>query len=116
MNPPTPVDIVDHQGSGVLEIGWADGATSRLPHRLLRMQCRCAACEQQRRHGAGPPDAGAELRLVRIDAVGGHGLNLAFSDGHDRGIYPWALLRQLGALSPTQRPVSPCPTPASNAC
>jgi DUF971 family protein len=97
MNPPTPVDIVDHQGSGVLEIGWADGATSRLPHRLLRMQCRCAACEQQRRHGGGLPAAGAALRLARIDAVGALGLNLAFSDGHDRGIYPWALLRQLGA-------------------
>jgi DUF971 family protein len=93
----SPIDIVDHRGSGVLEIGWADGRTSRLPHRLLRTQCRCAACEEQRRHGDGLPDSDDGLRLVRIEPVGEHGLNLAFSDGHDRGIYPWAFLRQLGA-------------------
>jgi DUF971 family protein len=38
------------------------------------------------------------LRLVRIEPVGEQALNLGFSDGHDRGIYPWAYLRQLGAL------------------
>ena len=96
MNPPTPVDIVDHQGSGVLEIGWTDGAKSLLPHRLLRTQCRCAGCEQRRRRGDVLPDPEAALRLVCIDPVGEYGLSLVFSDGHDRGIYPWPLLRQLG--------------------
>jgi len=80
----------------VLEIAWADGHTSRLPHVLLREQCRCAGCEQLRRHGCGAPSSDAALRLVRIEPVGEQGLNLGFSDGHDRGIYPWTFLRQLG--------------------
>jgi DUF971 family protein len=94
----SPTEITDHSLSGVLEIAWPDGQRSRLRHALLREQCRCAACEQQRRHGPGVPPADGALRLVRIELVGEQGLSLAFSDGHDRGIYPWAHLRQLGAL------------------
>ena len=41
-----PIDIVDHQASGVLELCWQDGSTSRLAHGLLRARCRCAACER----------------------------------------------------------------------
>ncbi len=96
MNPAWPTDITDHRHSGVLEITWTDGKSSRLGHALLREQCRCAACEQQRRQGQGNPPASPGLRLETIEPVGEHGLNLGFSDGHDRGIYPWAYLRQLG--------------------
>ena len=94
----TPTTITDHRLGGVLEIAWADGHMSRLPYALLREQCRCAGCEQLRRRGPGTPAPDAALRLVRIEPVGEQGLNLGFSDGHDRGIYPWTFLRQLGAL------------------
>jgi DUF971 family protein len=46
--------------------------------------------------GADAPGAPAEIREIR--AVGNYAVNLAFSDGHDRGIYPWRLLRELGEL------------------
>jgi DUF971 family protein len=39
-----PQAIVNHQGSGVLELRWQDGSESRLPHGLLRSRCRCAGC------------------------------------------------------------------------
>lgn len=94
---PLPTAITDHEQSGVLEIAWSDGERSRLHHARLREHCRCAACEQQRRRGHGVPPADASLRIVRIEVIAEQGLNLAFSDGHDRGIYPWAYLRQLGA-------------------
>ncbi len=29
-----------------------------------------------------------------MTAVGNYAINIAFSDGHDRGIYPWALLQE----------------------
>ncbi len=92
-----PTAITDHAAGGVLEIAWSDGSTSRLRHATLRDHCRCAACEQQRRRGPGVAPADDGLRLARIALVGEQGLNLAFSDGHDRGIYPWTYLRQLGA-------------------
>ena len=97
MEPLLPTAITDHQTSGVLEITWSDGQASRLAHGLLRERCRCAACELQRRRGAGVAPADSSLRIVRIAPVGEQALNLAFSDGHDRGIYPFAYLRQLGA-------------------
>ncbi len=97
MTPVLPTAVTDHRASGVLAITWSDGTLSRLGHGLLRASCRCATCEQQRRHGTGIPTSDASVRIVGIEPVGEQALNLAFSDGHDRGIYPFAYLRQLGA-------------------
>ena len=36
-----------------------------------------------------------DLRITDVHVVGGYAINLAFSDGHDRGIYPWTYLRLL---------------------
>ncbi|WP_413247280.1 gamma-butyrobetaine hydroxylase-like domain-containing protein [Pseudomonas sp. Marseille-P8916] len=46
-----------------------------------------------------------DVRLERI-APHGYGVQLVFSDGHDKGIYPWAYLRELGgaALSAQDAP------------
>ncbi|HWT55126.1 MAG TPA: DUF971 domain-containing protein [Rhodocyclaceae bacterium] len=90
-----PVAIVDRRQSHLLEIEWEDGEVSRLAHAQLRARCRCATCEQQRRSGH-PPKTQSEIELVGITPVADQGLNLAFSDGHARGIYPWAYLRELG--------------------
>lgn len=93
----TPTAITDHRHSGVLEIAWADGLTSQLLHTLLREQCRCGGCEELRRHGGGVPAAAEQLRLSGIEPIGENAVTLSFSDGHNRGIYPWRLLRELGA-------------------
>lgn len=93
-----PVAIVDRRQARQLEIEWEDGQVSRLAHALLRARCRCATCEQQRRSGH-PPKTQNEIELVGITPVADQGLNLAFSDGHARGIYPWAYLRELGGDS-----------------
>lgn len=88
-----PVAITDHRLSGVLRIEWADGGVSDLPHGLLRQRCRCAACTRLARDGLGPPQP---CGLADIRPVADKGLNLAFNDRHDRGIYPWRYLRELG--------------------
>jgi len=36
----------------------------------------------------------AEVRIERVEPQG-YGVQLVFSDGHERGIYPWAYLRDL---------------------
>jgi len=90
-----PLAIVDHQASGMLELAWQDGAVSRLPHGLLRSRCRCAGCEQQFRTQGRRPEVSPDLRLADIQPIGDKGLNLHFTDGHGRGIYPWAYLRQI---------------------
>jgi DUF971 family protein len=94
MKSASPESLVDHHASGVLEIRWRGGRTSRLPHALLRASCRCAACERQRRDGQAI-DAPAAVRLAQILPVADQGVNLVFDDGHGRGIYPWSYLHEL---------------------
>jgi DUF971 family protein len=90
-----PEAIVDHQASGTLELTWSDGSTTRLAHSLLRMACKCSACEQQFRTTGVRVEAPAHIRIDDIRPIGDKGLNLVFSDGHGRGIYPWAYLRRI---------------------
>lgn len=99
-HPVQPLAVCDHQTSALLEITWSDDRRSRLPHRWLRARCRCAACQQRLRTGAAEEPLPAGLHLTAIHPVGSQGLNLVFSDGHGRGIYPWAYLRELGDLLP----------------
>jgi DUF971 family protein len=99
-----PEAIVNHQSSGVLELTWLDGSVSRLPHRLLRAHCRCASCEQQRRLTGAPAETNASIRLDAIHPIADKGLNLVFSDGHGRGIFPWAYLHELDALARAATP------------
>ena len=42
---------------------------------------------------------------MEIELVGSYAINIAFSDGHDRGIYPWAYLREIAIeAEPFPRP------------
>jgi DUF971 family protein len=90
-----PQAIVDRQASAVLELTWQDGSVSALPHALLRSACKCAACEQRFRSSGERVAALPGTRIADIRPVGDKGLNLVFSDGHGRGIYPWAHLREI---------------------
>jgi DUF971 family protein len=101
-----PERVTDHAASGVLEIGWPDGRVARLPHALLRAACRCAACENMRRHERREPPIAPMLRLTDIVPVADIGLNLRFTDDHGRGIYPWAYLRELAARAEAAEPVT----------
>lgn len=38
--------------------------------------------------------AAKDLSIEDVSAIGRYGINVAFSDGHDRGIYPWIMLRE----------------------
>lgn len=91
-----PLAITDHHASRMLEILWEDGTRHQHPHTRLRSACRCATCEHFRRTGVDMNVAGAGAELTKITPVSDKGLNLGFADGHDRGIYPWAYLRELG--------------------
>lgn len=96
-----PVDIVHHQASGRLDIGWSDGLQASMSSHALRSACRCAACVKLRRDGLGPTSP-ATTRMTELNPVGEFGLQLCFDDGHDRGIYPWPYLRELSATLATE--------------
>jgi DUF971 family protein len=79
-----------------------DGATlllmSSTPQPLaatrLRAACRCAQCVRARADGLFPRSFD-DIAIERVSPIGSYGINIGFSDGHARGIYPWAYLSQL---------------------
>jgi|SRR5271168_4965878 len=88
-----PDEIIVSADRSELRLAWPD-RTLAVSAPRLRASCRCADCRRARiDRDADPVTAGVALANVQL--VGDHALNIAFSDGHDRGIYPWAYLREL---------------------
>ncbi len=91
-------------GDRKLEIAWSDGVTRRYGFRALRDACPCATCREKR--NAPPPDPFtlpvlsqaelAPLAIAGMQPVGNYAYSIAFSDGHDTGIFSFTLLRELG--------------------
>jgi DUF971 family protein len=79
-----------------LEIRWADGQAHRLEASLLWSQCPSAAGRRRRMDGIHYPMS-PDLRLNKLDRIGHYAVNIGFSDGHDRGVYPWSYLADLAA-------------------
>ncbi len=92
----TPTGVRAPRGARIFEISWADGRTSRLPHRILRGYCPCASC-QGHSGGVAFIEAG-EPELGDVAQVGNYALELGWGDGHATGIYPFPYLRRLGDL------------------
>lgn len=98
-----PESIVDHRVRAALEFRWADGTPHMAAYRLLRANCPCADCKwlratsDERTAVDLSPDENIELMDIRL--VGAYGVQFVFSDGHDRGIFPWVFLRTLLASS-----------------
>lgn len=73
----------------------AGGRRFVLSAEALRAACKCARCTRARfdeRFPAGFPG----IAITDVNDLG-YGLNLAFSDGHDRGIYPKTYLLDLAS-------------------
>ncbi|SFU74649.1 gamma-butyrobetaine hydroxylase-like domain-containing protein [Pseudoduganella namucuonensis] len=96
---PWPSALAINHASRTLELVW-DGAPAALAHAALRASCRCAHCESARRAGGPALPMAPDLALARIEVLGASGLQLFFSDGHHRGIYPWPYLYQLAYERP----------------
>lgn len=102
LNTPSHADTVLRNvalSNATLILQWND-MKAQLDGSLLRAACRCAQCRFERHQADIAADAalpvadGRQLALVGVSSMG-YGLQLKFSDGHDRGIYPWAYLREL---------------------
>ena len=64
-----------------------------VPAETLRLSCKCAHCTRARFDGRFP-DAFPGIAIIEIGDLG-YGLNISFSDGHNRGIYPKPYLLSL---------------------
>ena len=96
----TPLSVCNNNAQAILVIEWPDGAVQRLPHRQLRQSCPCAFCRSARQKNAEQNID--DVRIVALNPMG-YGLQLIFSDGHDRGIFPWLWLSRLSAQEPVNQ-------------
>jgi DUF971 family protein len=87
-----PLAIGNSQGKGQLRLDWPDGREQHLDHAALRRHCPCSQCRAFRLKGL-TVQVDPRIRVVEINAQG-YGVQLVFSDGHERGIYPWAYLAE----------------------
>jgi DUF971 family protein len=98
-----PVEI-ELRRSAALRIRWADGVETTIPLAILRKSCPCASCRTAREEQTSSPltvlrrvgDERAMVTAVRAELVGHYALRIVWNDGHDTGIYDYALLRTLG--------------------
>ena len=86
-----PTCIALSENLDFLDLTTAEGSAIRLPAARLRSACKCAHCIRARIDGVFP-NGFENIAIVQISPIGDYAVNLAFSDGHARGIYPWAYL------------------------
>lgn len=94
---PQPTALVLHGRSRVLEVGFADGRTFRIPFELMRIYSPSAEVQG---HGPGQEILQTGKREVGVDAlepVGRYAVQPRFSDGHNTGIFSWDYLYLLGS-------------------
>jgi DUF971 family protein len=92
-DPPTGVELDRAEG---LTLEWPDGVAAHFTLAELRTNCPCAECRGLREQGRIPgPGPNAISALTALDGklVGGWGLSIHWSDGHQTGIYAWSMLR-----------------------
>jgi DUF971 family protein len=100
-----PSEITVIREKREVRIRWQDGHESVYSFDLLRKECPCALCNDQRSTQAAPGDlsltvlSGPVLRLGEIQAtevkpIGRYAINFVWSDGHDSGIYSYNFLRE----------------------
>jgi len=101
-----PVSI-EREGDAAIKITWSDNRITTWTTAQLRKACPCATCREKKRgqaaeqtsgshkHAMLPVLSAAEARPLRIESmrpVGSYAYNIAFSDGHSSGIFPFAML------------------------
>ena len=94
---PAPESLTLHGASRVLEIGFADGATFRIPFELMRVYSPSAEVQG---HGPGQEvlqTGKREVTVLDIEPVGNYAVKPTFSDGHDTGLFTWEYLYFLGS-------------------
>jgi DUF971 family protein len=87
-----------------MKIDWADGHRSEYTCAYLRDECPCAGCTGA--HGTPPerssyaqpaanpfPMFQPKLKMTEVEEVGSYAVRIAWSDGHNAGIYSWDYLR-----------------------
>ena len=99
---PTNLQLI--QGNRLM-IEWNNGEKREYAVHDLRDQCPCATCREKRRENETKPptllpvispEEARPLTIAGIEPVGNYAYAIAFSDGHNTGIFSLEMLYELG--------------------
>ena len=101
MPAPAPTAIRSLSADGVLELAWED-RTDRVPFRLLRIACPCAACvsETTGQRLLDPATVPEDIAPEAVTLAGNYALRVKWPGGHDTGLFTWPYLRQVADAVP----------------
>lgn len=90
---PRPTRVWQHDDR-TLGIAWTSGREILYDVVALRRACPCAVCVDE---GTGerrlaPDDVDDDVRPSEVASVGRYAMRIAFDDGHDTGVYSFAML------------------------
>jgi DUF971 family protein len=94
---PPPTELTLHRRSRELTVRFADGMHARLSAEFLRVHSPSA---EVKGHAAGEGIlvTGKEgVNVASIEPVGLYAVRIVFDDGHNTGLYTWAVLYELAA-------------------
>jgi len=79
-----------------LHIIWEDNSESLISLAVLRKNCPCAACREEREHNPKeyiPLISEVQTTIKEIKTVGHYAIQLFWQDGHNTGIYTYEKLK-----------------------
>lgn len=93
--PPWPLSLTVNAARDRVRIAYEDGTEHTLSAEFLRVETPSA---ERKGHGRRMVIAGKRAVTVKaMEPVGRYAVRIAFSDGHDTGLYPFDALYQMGA-------------------
>ena len=90
----SPTEIRLDRSRTALSVTWDSGTTSTYAASLLREHARDAGSVRMAINDWAVP-AASDLQITAVEPIGNYAVRLAFSDGHDRGIFPWSYLAEI---------------------
>jgi DUF971 family protein len=81
-------------------IEWTDGKMCSYRLCDLQRHCTCARCRDEKtgKMKIDPGQIDENVEAVRITSVGSYALQVHFTKGCSKGIYPFWLLRKIGRI------------------
>jgi DUF971 family protein len=93
---PWPTELRRENDQSVLVVVFDNGETFRLTAEYLRVMSPSAEVQGHAPEERITVPGKRAVRLSRLEPVGHYAVRIAFSDGHETGLYTWAYLYELG--------------------
>lgn len=89
-----PSEIRLAKDKKALIVIWSDGVVENFSAHLLRSGSQSAVSKRQDIEGTRKSND-QSVFITEVHPIGSYAVNIIFSDGYDRGIFPWKFLKTL---------------------